>query len=109
MEHPNWLNALNTASCLLLLGYLLLAAAQATRWRHRITLIPLTLVVGLQAFDPLAAWVPSLAWPSVAMNAALVFTVTIYRRELWHPIRAKFDPVNVPLERKTDYLEGTTT
>lgn len=96
------LNAGNLAACILLLLYLLAAASQAKMWRHRLTLIPLTLVIGIQATDPILLWIPELGWPNAALNMALAYTVTIYRRDLWHLIRAKFNPDRPPLERSGD-------
>ena len=86
----NWINTLNTVSCMVLLGYLMGPAILATKLRHRLSLWPLAAVIGLQLVDPTVAWIPDLAWPSVALNVALVITVTIYRKQLWELIKAEF-------------------
>lgn len=98
----NWIDMLNTAACLLLLLYLLAAAMPVKKWRHRSTLCLMAAAVALQTVSPLLDWIPQIAWPGALLNVSLAVIVTMWRKPLWHLIRAKFDPDSAPRARATD-------
>lgn len=98
----NWIDFTNTAACLLLLLYLLAAAMPAKRWVHRGALWFMACAVALQTALPLLDLIPGIAWPTAMLNISLAVFVTMWRKPLWHLIRAKFDPATAPRERRTD-------
>lgn len=98
----NWIDMLNTAACLLLLFYLLAAAGPVKKWRHRSVLCLMAWSVALQTVSPLLDWIPEIAWPSALLNVSLAVIVTMWRKPLWHLIRAKFDPDSAPRARRSD-------
>lgn len=85
----NWINAVNTVACLALLFYMLMAAHEATRWRHRLACIAVSVVVALQGIDPLAGWIPDMAWPSTLLTATIAVVVTLLRHDLWALLKGR--------------------
>lgn len=83
----NWVHIANTAACFVLLFYLLMAANHATRWRHKLPLIGMTVVVAMQGVDPLVEWIPDMAWPSAVLTVGLALVITLLRRPLWQMLR----------------------
>jgi uncharacterized membrane protein YoaK (UPF0700 family) len=81
----NWIEMVNVVACIVLLYFLLIAATIARKAAHKIALIPLAVMVGLQVVDPAAGWIPEMVWPSVALNVAIVFAVSV----LWKDFKFK--------------------
>src|SRR3990172_10594353 len=107
MSHIEPLEFVNAAACLLLLFYLLPAAKVARDWMHKVPLVGLAATVALQMTDPAVGWIPDVAWPSVLGNVLVAVIVTVWRRELWHLVQAKFDPQNAPRSRASDRQEAS--
>lgn len=84
----NWVNILNTLSCLALLYVLLAVGSRANKWTHKLGLAPLSLMVGIQVIDPLVGWIPDLAWPSVALIVSMLFAMLMLNKELMAMVKA---------------------
>jgi hypothetical protein len=78
----NWINWVNSGSCIVLMLFLVVAAHETVRWKHRLACWLVSASVGLQAIDPMVEWVPDMAWPSALMNAVLAAAVWLLRKPL---------------------------
>jgi uncharacterized membrane protein len=85
----NWVNAINTAACMTLLFYLLIAGHEARKVRHKLAVWGMTVVIGLQAIDPLVSWIPDIAWPAALLTVALAVAVTLIRADLWDMLKGR--------------------
>lgn len=102
LAQVNWVNTANWVSCFGMLMLLIGPAKVVHSWRHRVVIIPWALILSVQVVDPLTDVIPDMAWPGALFNTALFITLLCNRRELWHMVRAKFDPLNAPRGRSSD-------
>lgn len=102
------LEYINSAACLVLMGYSLpvaMAVGNRGMWCQRMALVSVQIGLFLQMSTPWVGWMPQATWTSVYLNAAAAVMLTVWWRRAWVFIRSYLAPVEAhPQRRRTDPL-----
>lgn len=96
---------LNALASLVLLSLVWRVAVVVHKARHRVVVIGLAVVLGMQVIDPLARWLPAVLWTTGAVNVTLAGLAVAWRRELWALVRCKLQLDDAPprMRRSSDF------
>jgi hypothetical protein len=87
----DFVGTVNSIACFALLAVLLPAAHVAHRWRHRLIIIVMAVSLALQMIDPVAEWLPDIAWPGALLNVAMAIMIAVWREDVWLLVRIKLN------------------
>lgn len=97
----------NALACAVLMVGLFSVAVLVARWHHKLAVIVLSCVLGMQVIDPIARWLPSVSWSTGVANVTLALLAVLWRRELWALVRFKLGHAPRPgMRRPADFEQS---
>lgn len=94
------IEVINVAACLVMLVLVWRVAVAVHLWRHKLPVVAVSIVLGMQVIDPLARWLPAVLWTTVAVNVTLAILSVLWRNELWALLRYKLHLDQQALDRR---------